>query len=417
MSEDATASPEPLDRKLIALLAIGTGTTVANLYYAQPLLSAIGAQFGVSDGTAGLLVTVSQIFYGFGLVFLAPLSDLVDRRKLVVALLAISCVGMAGAAAAPQFLILALAIGITATTSVVAQILIPFASTIAPEGERGQVVGLVMGGLLTGILLARTVAGLLAGATSWRVVFAIAALAMALLAVALWRAMPSRRPSTSLPYRQLLGSVGTLIRRQPVLRRRMVYGACGFGGFSLVWTTLSFLLSDPPFNFGEAEIGLFGLAGLVGAVTAMRMGRLHDRGKGRVATGAVLAAVLLSWPIFALGRHSVPALLLGLAVLDFGVQGQNVLSQGAIYALGRETTGRVTTAYVTANFVGGAIGSAAGSVAWSAGGWLAVSAVGIAFAGIAIVVWLTEPGHRAKRTDGGGRRHPVGAGALHRSAT
>jgi predicted MFS family arabinose efflux permease len=386
-----------MSRKLIALLAIGTGVTVANLYYAQPLLDAIGTQFGVSDGTAGLLVTVSQVFYGLGLVFLAPLSDLVDRRKLVVTLVAISCAAMAGAAAAPQFLVLALAIGIASTTSVVAQILIPFASTLAPEGERGHVVGLVMGGLLTGILLARTFAGLIAGATSWRVVFGIAALAMALLAVALWRAMPARRPSTSLRYSELLGSVGSLIRHESVLRRRMVYGACGFGGFSLVWTTLSFLLSDPPFNFGEAEIGLFGLAGLVGAVTAMRMGRFHDRGHGRLATGAVLAAVLLSWPIFLFGRHSVVAILVGLAVLDFGVQGQNVLSQGAIYALGRETTGRVTTAYVTSNFAGGAIGSAAGSLAWSAGGWGAVCGVGAAFAGIALLVWLTEPGHRARR--------------------
>jgi predicted MFS family arabinose efflux permease len=402
---------KPMSRKLIALLAIGTGTTVANLYYAQPLLDAIAGAFGVSDGTAGLLVTVSQVFYGFGLVFLAPLSDLVDRRKLVAVLLVVSCVGLAGAAAAPQFAVLALALGIAATTSVVAQILIPFASTLAPEGERGHVVGLVMGGLLTGILLARTFAGLLAGATSWRVVFAIAALAMAVLALALWRALPRRRPSTDLSYGELLSSVAALIRREPLLRRRMVYGACGFGGFSLVWTTLSFLLSDPPFSFGEAEIGLFGLAGLVGAVTAMRMGRLHDRGHGRLATGAALVAVLISWPIFILGDGSVVAILVGLAILDFGVQGQNVLSQGAIYALGRETTGRVTTAYVTSNFIGGAIGSAAGSVAWGAGGWGAVCAVGIAFAGIAMLLWLTEPGHRGRRRD------PAAARVLHRSTT
>jgi predicted MFS family arabinose efflux permease len=408
---------KPMSRKLIALLAIGTGVTVANLYYAQPLLDAIASQFGVSDGTAGLLVTVSQIFYGFGLVFLAPLSDLVDRRKLVVALLVVSCIALVGVAAAPQFLVLALALGVASTTSVVAQVLIPFASTLAPEGERGHVVGLVMGGLLTGVLLARTFAGLLAGATSWRVVFAVAAVAMAVLAVALWRAMPQRRPSTALRYGELLGSIGTLIRREPLLRRRMVYGSCGFAGFSLVWTTLSFLLSGPPFNFGEAEIGLFGLAGLVGAVTAMRMGRLHDRGHGRLATGAVLAAVLVSWPILIIGQHSVVAILVGLAVLDFGVQGQNVLSQGAIYALGRETTGRVTTAYVTSNFIGGAIGSAAGSVAWGAGGWGAVCGVGVAFAGVAMLFWLTEPGHRAKRVDGGGRRQPAAARTLRRSET
>ncbi|MFT3865502.1 MAG: MFS transporter [Solirubrobacterales bacterium] len=407
-------APKPVPRRLVLLLAVGCGVTVANLYYAQPLLSAIGAHFGVSDGTAGLLVTVSQVFYGLGLVFLAPLSDLVDRRKLVAVLLAVSCVAMAGAAAAPRFAVLAAALGVAAATSVVAQILIPFASTLAPEDERGHVVGMVMSGLLSGILLARTFAGLLAGATDWRDVFALAAVAMALLAVALWRAMPESRPPTSLPYKELLGSIAALIRREAVLRRRMVYGACGFAGFSLVWTTLSFLLSDPPFDFGEAKIGLFGLAGLAGAVAAMRLGRLHDRGRGRIATGVVLSAVLLSWPIFILGRHSVPAILLGLLILDFGVQGQNVLSQGAIYALGRETTGRVTTAYVISNFVGGAIGSAAGSIAWSAGGWLAVCAVGVAFAAIAMLAWLTEPRPRSDRR---GRRPFAAAQVQGRSAT
>ncbi len=388
---------KPVPRKIVLLLAVSCGLTVANLYYAQPLLSAIGDHFGVSDGTAGLLVTVSQIFYGLGIVFLAPLSDLSDRRKLVAALLVVSCLGMAGASVAPSFAVLTLAIGVAAATSVVCQILVPFASTLAPEGERGHVVGMVMSGLLSGVLLARTFAGLLAGVAGWRSVFALAAVAMALLGVALWRAMPQRKPSTSLPYRELLGSVAALIREESLLRRRMVYGACGFGGFSLVWTTLSFLLSDSPFNLGEAEIGLFGLAGLAGAVAAMRMGRLHDRGHGRVATGVVLAAVLLSWPIFALGQHSIPLILLGLVVLDFGVQGQNVLSQGAIYALGRATTGRVTTAYVTSNFVGGAIGSASGSLAWSAGGWLAVCGVGVAFAGIAMLAWLSEPGSWLRR--------------------
>jgi predicted MFS family arabinose efflux permease len=401
---------KPVDRRLIALLAVGCGATVANLYYAQPLLSAIADHFGVSDGTAGLLVTVSQIAYGLGLVFLAPLSDLVDRRKLVATLLAISCVASAGAAAAPGFAVLALAIGVASATSVVAQVLVPFAATLAPEGERGQVVGMVMSGLLSGVLLARTLAGLVAGAAGWRTVFALAAVGMAVLGLALWRAMPRLRPSTDLGYRALLASIGALIRKEPVLRRRMLFGACGYAGFSLVWTTLTFLLSDPPFNFGESTIGLFGLVGLGGAIAAMRMGRLHDRGHGRIATGAVLAAILLSWPVLYFGRESVPAIIVGLVLLDFGVQAQNVLSQGVIYALGRETTGRVTTAYVTSNFTGGAIGSASGAIAWSAGGWLPVCAVGFAIAATALLAWLTEPRPRPKQKRRG-RRGPMAAAA------
>ncbi len=399
---------KPVDRRLIALLAVGCGATVANLYYAQPLLEVIAQQFGVSDGTAGLLVTVSQVAYGLGLVFIAPLSDLVDRRMLVATLLAITCVALAGAAAAPQFAVLVLAMGVASATSVVAQVLVPFASTLAPDHERGHVVGMVMSGLLTGVLLARTLSGLLAGVWDWRAVFAFAAVGMAALAVALWRAMPERRPATELRYRALLASIGELIRREPVLRRRMLFGACGYAGFSLVWTTLTFLLSDPPFDFGESTIGLFGLAGLAGAFAAVRMGRLHDDGHGRVATGAVLAAVLLSWPVFYLGRHSVAAILLGLLLLDFGVQGQNVLSQGAIYALGRKTAGRVTTAYITSNFVGGAIGSAAGAIAWSAGGWLPVCTVGFCIAASALLAWLIEPRPRPKHR---GRRGPLAAAA------
>jgi predicted MFS family arabinose efflux permease len=399
---------KPVDRRLIALLAVGCGATVANLYYAQPLLSAIGGDFGVSDGTAGLLVTVSQIAYGLGLVFLAPLSDLVDRRKLVAVLLAITCAASAGAAAAPGFALLALAIGVASATSVVAQVLVPFAATLAPEEERGQVVGMVMSGLLSGVLLARTLAGLVAGAAGWRTVFALAAVGMAVLAVALWRVMPRLRPSTDLGYRALLASIGALIRREPVLRRRMLFGACGYAGFSLVWTTLTFLLSDPPFSYGESTIGLFGLVGLGGAIAAMRMGRLHDRGHGRIATGVVLAAILLSWPILYFGRESVPAIIVGLVLIDFGVQAQNVLSQGVIYALGRETTGRVTTAYVTSNFTGGAIGSAAGAVAWSADGWLPVCAVGFAIAATALLAWLTEPRPTRRRR---GRRGPLAAAA------
>ncbi len=397
-----TATETPVDRRLILLLAVGCGATVANLYYAQPLLSAIASEFGVSDGTAGLLVTVSQVFYGLGLVFIAPLSDLVDRRRLVVVLLAISCLALLGAAAAPQFVVLALALGVAAATSVVAQILVPFASTLAPEHERGHVVGLVMSGLLTGILLARTFAGLLASAAGWRSVFEIAAAMMAVLAVALWRAMPHLAPSSSLPYGRLLGSIGSLIRREAVLRRRMVYGACGFAGFSLVWTTLSFLLSDPPFNYGEGAIGLFGLAGLTGAVAAMRFGRLHDRGHSRAGTGITLAAVLLSWPVFFLGRDSAVAIVVGLVMLDFGVQGQNVLSQGAIYALGKETTGRVTTAYIAGNFAGGALGSAGGSLAWTLGGWSAVCGFGAVIAATALLFWSTE--FRSSRGRGSRRR-------------
>jgi predicted MFS family arabinose efflux permease len=380
----------PIDRRLVVLFAIACGASLANLYYAQPLLPAIGAQFGVSDGTAALCVTFAQIAYSIGLVLIVPLGDLLERWRLIPLLLGACALALAGAAIAPSFAVLVAALTVAAFSTVVVQILLPFAGTLARDRERGHVVGLVMSGTLIGALSARTFSGLLAAAAGWRLPFAVAAAISATLAVVLFLVLPRTRPPASLGYRSLILSVGTLIRREPALRRRMAYGACGFAGFSLAWTTLAFVLAAPPHELGEGAIGLFGLAGIAGAFGARRLGRLHDRGRGLAATGWVLAAVLLSWGLLDLGERYLPMMALGLVFLDFGVQGQNVLSQGVIYNLGTESASRVTTAYVTANFLGGALGSAAGSAAWNRGGWSAVCAVGAGLAALALGLWLIE---------------------------
>jgi len=300
----------------------------------------------------------------------------------------VSGAGMAAAAAAPGVPVFALALGVAATTSVVVQILLPFASILAPEAERGRVVGTVMSGVLTGILLARTVSGFLADALGWRAPFVVAASLMAVLALALARALPRVPPSSSLRYLALLRSIGALVAREPVLRHRMAYGACGLAGFTVVWTAIAFLLAGSPYDYGERTIGLFGLAGLVGALGAQGMGRAHDGGRGNLATAAVLLSILLSWGLLLAGGTSLVALIAGLAILDFGVQGQMVLSQGAIYELGAENASRVTTAYITSCFAGGAVGSAAAAGAWSLGGWTAVCATGAAFAATGVTAWL-----------------------------
>ncbi len=393
MTSSATESPPPrIGRGLTLLFAVSCGATVANLYYAQPLLSVIARALGVSDGSAGLLVTVSQIGYAAGLLMLVPLGDLVDRRRLVVRLLGVTAVAMALAAVAPDFAVLAVGLGIAAVASVVVQILVPFASTLAPEAERGRIVGTVMSGLLTGILLARTVSGLVAGLLGWRAPFFLAAGLMVVLAIALWRVMPRVGPPVSMPYRRLLASVGRLVATESALRRRMVYGACGYAVFSLVWTTIAFLLSSAPYHYGAITIGLFGLAGLLGAVGASQFGTLADRGLGRPFTGLVLALTLIGWVELDVWPHSVIGVVIGLIVIDFAVQGQNILSQHVIYGLGAENASRVTTAYITGNFIGAAIGSATGSLAWELGGWSAVCAVGGVLSLIALGFWFTEPG-------------------------
>jgi predicted MFS family arabinose efflux permease len=380
----------PIDRRLVALFAVACGASLANIYYAQPLLPDIAAAFGVSDGAVAVLVTVPQIAYALGLVLIVPLGDLVERRRLIPLLLGFAGVALAAAAAAPSLAVLTVALAVGALASVVVQVLLPFAALLARPAERGHVVGLVMTGTLAGALLARTLSGLLAAAGGWRLPFGFAAAVSLAMALVLFRALPARPPSTSVRYHRLLASVARLIREEPKLRRRMVYGACGFAGFTLAWTTLPFALSAAPWHLGAGAIGLFGLAGVGGALGARGIGRRHDRGQGRAATGAVLLAILLAWPVLLLGDHWLPAMALGLVLLDFGVQGQNVLSQGVIYALDPDSASRVTTGYVTSNFAAGALGSAAGARAWSLGGWGAVCGVGAALAATALVAWWPE---------------------------
>jgi predicted MFS family arabinose efflux permease len=388
-----------LSGSLVILLAVACGAAVANMYYAQPLLHAIAAGIHTSSSNAALLVTATQIGYAAGLVLLVPLGDLLDRRRLIARLLVVTAVGLAGAAMAHSLGVLALALGVVGVTSVVAQILVPFASTLASEEERGRVVGQVMSGLLMGILLARTVSGLGAALLGWRAVYMIAAGLMLILSAALWRALPDVAPEDGPPYLKLLASVVVLIREEPALRQRMVYGALGFGSFTVLWTSLALLLSRPPFSYGEAVIGLFGLAGLAGTVAAQAAGRVSDRGGTRMATGFFLVAIVLGWVLCALGGTMVVLLILGIVLLDLGIQGQQILNQTMIYSLRPEARSRLTTAYMAGNFLFGAIASAVTDLVWRGGRWPGVCAFGGGMATLAVLVWLGEMWRGRVRTD------------------
>jgi predicted MFS family arabinose efflux permease len=371
-------------------LAAACGAAVANLYYAQPLLHTIAVALHTSSSTAALLVTASQLGYAGGLMLIVPLGDIVDRRRLVSRMLLVAAVGLGAAAAAPSLAVLALAIAVAGVTSTVAQVLVPFASQLAGEEERGRIVGQVMSGLLIGILLARTFSGLVAAVAGWRVVFVAAAVAMVALSVALWRALPAVPNSEQAPYLRLLGSVIKLVRGEPLLRLRMVYGGLGMASFTILWTSLALLLSRPPFDYGAGVIGLFGLAGLAGAGAAQAAGKAADRGGAAAATGFFLVAILAGWGLIALGANSVLALLAGIVVLDLGVQGQHILNQTTIYELLPQARSRLTTAYMTSNFLCGAASSAAAAAAWSRWQWNGICGLGGILACLALAVWITE---------------------------
>jgi predicted MFS family arabinose efflux permease len=414
-----TVTPEPVpersspgaSRGLVLLLAATCGMAVANLYYAQPLLDTLAGAFGVSNATAGLLITISQIGYVIGLALLVPLGDLRERRRMIAVTLLVSAAALGVAAAAPGFAVFAAAILIVGITSSVAQVIVPMSSTLASENQRGQVVGTVMSGLLVGILVARTVSGLVAAAWGWRTVFALGAVAIVAMAAILRRALPEVPPTDDMSYPGLLSSVLSLVREEPLLRQRMIIGALSFGCFSVLWTSVAFLLAGAPYHYGNAVIGLFGLAGAAGAVAASVAGRLADRGYGGRTTTASLIILLASWGVLAGGRTSAVALIIGIAVLDLGVQSAHIANQSAIYSLRPEARSRMTTAYMVSFFLGGAVLSAISAAVYDSDGWSGVCVLGAATAALALLFWVvSELMSRSRHRSSNRRALTEGAG-------
>lgn len=377
-----------LSRGVVLTLAAACGLVVANLYYAQPLLHLLSSSLGVSVSSASDVVTATQIGYAGGLAFLVPVGDLVERRRLVVGVLGLTAVAALATAAAPSLLLLAVAAAVLGTTSVVAQVLVPLAADLAPAAARGRVVGTVMSGLLLGILLARTASGLLAAVVGWRGVYLVAAGAMLGLAGLLWAVLPTSPPPGRSSYSSTLRSTARLVLEEPVLPERAVYGAAMFAAFSVFWTTMSFLLSGPPYRYSSPIIGLFGLAGAAGAMVATVAGRWSDRGRDRWATATFVLVGLASFAALAAGGRHLGWLLVGVVALDVATQGLQITNQGAIYRLRPDARSRLTAVYMTAYFVGGSLGSLLGGLVYEAGGWGPTCGLGAAFVGVAAVRFL-----------------------------
>lgn len=389
MRSPASATPR-ISGKLTLLLAVACGASVANLYYAQPLLSTIAHTFGTGSATAGLVVTFSQVGYAAGLAFLVPVGDLVSRRSLVPGVLVATAAALVAAAVAQSMPWLMVAAALAGAGSVAAQILVPLAATLADDADRGRVVGTVMSGLLLGILLARSAAGLVAGAAGWRVVYWAAAALTLVVAAVLSRQLPREAPRARIDYRSLLASTAGLFAAEPVLRRRAALGGLGFAAFSVFWTTAAFMLSSPPYRYSDTVIGLFGLVGAAGALCATFAGRVADKGLSAVATVAFAVAVAVSFAPIAAGRSSLLALIAGIVVLDIGVQGLQVTNQSVIYRLAPDARSRVNSAYMVCYFAGGAAGSAVAGVVYGSGGWGAVSALGAGAGALAVGLGLWD---------------------------
>ncbi|MFD7865291.1 MFS transporter [Streptomyces sp. NPDC059783] len=378
-----------LTRKVTVLFAVASGATVANVYFSQPLLVTMGHDLSMSPGLVGSVVTLTQIGYGLGLFLLVPLGDTTDRRKLVVAQLLLLAGALIAVAAAETAAVLLAAMAATGLFAVVTQSLVAFAASLARPGDRGRVVGLVTSGIVTGILLARTVSGLLADLADWRSVYLASALLTALLALVVYRALPRHttdRPS-ALRYGQLLRSTVTLFAREPLPRLRALFGLLVFAAFSTLWSSVALPLSRPPYSLSHTAIGTLGLIGVAGALAASVAGRLNDRGHSARTTGTALALLTASWLPLSLTPGSLWALAAGVVLLDLAVQAVHVTNQTVIYQVHPEAGSRLIGGYMIFYSAGSALGALASTSLYAAAGWGAVCVLGAAFSGLGLLLW------------------------------
>jgi predicted MFS family arabinose efflux permease len=378
-SENTAPASGRLPSGLVLLISVATGAVVANLYYAQPVLHQVARAFGTGPGATSSVITATQIGYAAGLLLIVPLGDLHPRRTLVTRLFAVSTIALVACAVAPNLWLFALASVAVGAASVAGQVMIPFAADLAPEERRGRVVARIMTGLLTGILLARTVSGLVAQVAGWRAIYWFSAVLMVCFALILWRALPAEGARPHKSYRELVGGSLRLLVTEPVLRRRAFHGACAFAAFSVLWTTLAFLLSASPYNYSNLVIGLFGLVGAGGIAAANLAGKLADSDRHTAST--IGAGVLLagSFGLLWLGRTSLAAIIVGIVVLDIGTQGMQITNQAVIYSLRPDARSRINSAYMVCYFIGGAVGSFAAGALYGSFGWAGVCLLGTGF--------------------------------------
>ena len=383
------AKPAPLTPGLVLTFAIGCGLAVGNLYYAQPLTHVIGREFQVGDAQSSTIVTLTQLGYVCGLFLLAPLGDLLENRKTITVIFSgavISALAMVSVRSFSALLTASFALGFS---SVIAQMLVPFAAHLAPPEKRGQIVGKVMSGLLMGILLARAFAGIVSGAFGWRTVYIASAALVGAMIVILRLRLPERAPTLQQSYGSLILSLAKVFRAQPVLRRRGIYQACMLAAFSIFWTGITFLLSGPRWHFSQMQIGLFALAGAAGAMFTSVAGHLADRGYGRWITCVALLLAIGALALTLL-ENQLWALVGGAILLDLAVNSNLVTGQQAIYELNAAERSRINTLFIAMFMTGAAVGSALAGLAYTHGGWPSVALTGAAFPMVAFFYWLAE---------------------------
>lgn len=389
MSSISTAKQHPhLTPVTLWIMTIATGLVVANIYYNQPLLADMAHTFGVSDKKAQQISLFTQIGYATGLLFIVPLADMLKRKRLILIDFILMIISLVASAMAPSVTILMIAGFLVGVSSVIPQLLIPMAAHLAKPHERGKKIGFVMSGLLIGILLSRTLSGFIGEHFGWRSMYYIAAGLMLLIWLMIFLFLPEIEPDYKGNYSKLMKSLIHLVKTQPKLRLAAFRGALCFASFSAFWTTLVFLLKQPQFNEGSAAAGMFGLVGAFGAVAVGFMGRLSDKMDAHKLSVYTLALILISFVVFYFSSHSIIGLIIGVILLDMGVQATHISNQSIIFALIPEARNRINTVYMVSYFIGGALGTFFASLVWKTYEWNGVCAIGVTLSVIVIAVHL-----------------------------
>ncbi|MEK5330300.1 MFS transporter [Lysinibacillus sp. FSL W8-0992] len=370
------------------LFATACGISVANIYFAQPLLDRLSNDFGIDHSVIGVVITITQIFYGLGLLLLVPLGDLLNQRRLIVGQMLLSAIALIIVGTAFSSVVLFVGMALVGLLAVVTQTLVAFAANIASPTERGRVVGIVTSGIVIGILLARTFAGILTDLAGWRSVYIVSAALMLLLASLFFKVLPVvEREVKSITYLQLIRSTFTLFIQERTLRVRSVLALLIFADFSILWTSLVLPLSAPPFALSYSAIGAFGLVGVAGALAAASAGKLADRGYGQRTTGSALLLLLISWLFISYLQQTLVALVVGIVLLDLAVQAIHVTNQTMILPLHPEARSRLTAGYMMFYSIGSASGSIASTQIYAHFGWGGVSLLGASVSALALLFW------------------------------
>lgn len=360
-------------------MALSCGIMVANLYYCQPLLGRFTEIFSISENGAAWINIYSQLGYGLGLFFIVPLGDMVPRRNLLVWLHLLAAVSLMGFGLARDIDVIyffSLCVGLTATAC---QIFVPLGAHFASDKERGKVIGTIMGGLLSGILLSRTLSGFVADTWGWRTVYWIAAFLMIVMAVFIFRIIPGEKPAFHGSYRGLMRSLVDLIRTEPLARHSAWIGACTFGAISAFWSTLAFFLEKPPFGYSLSLIGMFGMVGLAGSLVSPLVGTINDQRGPTVPMKIGILIMLIGYGVLFFSIHHILILIIGIILIDVGLQSAHIPNLTRVSSLIPTARTRLNTIYMTSFFIGGTLGSVWGSYAWSSFGWDGVCVVGLIF--------------------------------------